>query len=230
MAIMQPYLFPYIGYYQLISAVDRYVIADDYAFIKHGWINRNRILLRGQPHMFTIPLVKKSSNMLICDTKIINSDWKDHLIRTMLQAYNKTPHYNDVMPLVSDIIHSPSQTIDTLAFESIKRISDFLDIDTEFIRSTRIYGNRHLKGQERGIDICLQEKTTLFINAPGGRSLYSHEDFLAKGITLRFLDTLPHQYRQFGEEFHPHLSIIDVLMFCGSEGTKALLQKYKLAR
>ncbi|MCH9021335.1 MAG: WbqC family protein, partial [Planctomycetes bacterium] len=128
------------------------------------------------------------------------------------------------------IISSHSQTIDALAYESLKRVSDFLDIHTEFIRSTRIYGNRHLKGQERAIDICLQEKATVYVNAPGGRGLYSHEAFEAKGITLRFLDTLPHEYRQFGEEFHPHLSIIDVLMFCGSEGTKALLQKYSLGK
>lgn len=227
---MQPYLFPYIGYYQLISAADRFAAGDDIAFIKKGWINRNRILFQGKPRFFAIPLVKQSSNKLICDTRIVNSGWQEHLVQTIKHAYQRAPYYNEVMPLVFDIIHSHSQTIDALAFESIKRISDFLDIDTEFIRSTRIYGNRHLKGQERAIDICLQEKATVYVNAPGGRDLYSHKDFLAKGITLRFLETLPHQYRQFGEEFHPHLSIIDVLMFCGSEGTKALLQKYKLAK
>lgn len=227
---MQPYLFPYIGYYQLISSVDRFAVYDDVTFIKKGWINRNRILFQGKARFITIPLVKQSQNKLICDTRIVNSGWQEHLVRTLKQAYSRAPYYDEAMPLVTDIIRSPSQTIDALAFESLRRISDYLDIHTEFIRSTRIYDNRHLKGQERIIDICLQEKATDYVNAPGGHSLYSHEDFLAKVITLRFLETLSYTYQQFGKIFHPHLSIIDVLMFCSSEGTKELLHKYRLVK
>ena len=72
-AIMQPYLFPYIGYWQLIHAVDTFVIFDDVNYIKKGYINRNNILVNGQKQTFTLELMSASQNKLINDIDIGNN-------------------------------------------------------------------------------------------------------------------------------------------------------------
>lgn len=227
---MQPYTFPYIGYYQLISSVDRFAVFDDVNFITRGWINRNRILLQGEPHLFTVPLVKSSRNKLICETEIQASAWPEKMFQTLKYAYGKAPYYDEIMPVISSIIQTVPRTIDSLAFESLEKIAKYLGIQADFIRSTRVYANGHLKGQERIIDICCREKATEYINLIGGRDLYSSEVFFSKGISLYFIETLRHEYKQFGNSFHPDLSIIDVLMFCGLEGTKEIVQQYNVVK
>jgi hypothetical protein len=229
-AVMQPYIFPYMGYYQLVSAVDKFAVFDDVNFISRGWINRNRILVQGEPHLFTIPLVKASRNKLIYETEIQNSSWPEKLIEKLRYSYSKAPYYAETIPLISGIICGPSRTIDSMAFESIERIARYLDMQTEFIRSTRVYANSHLKGQERIIDICCREKATVYINPTGGRALYSGEAFSSRGISLCFIEMLKHEYKQFANKFHPDLSIIDVLMFCGSRGTKEIMERYRIVQ
>lgn len=230
LALMQPYLFPYIGYFQLIDCCDKFVLHDDIQFIKGGWINRNRILVNGQPKYFTLPLKKAPSNQNI-NERCFTPDFvklRQNILRQIEGSYRKAPYFSDVMELVTKVFSSDSTTIDDLAFNSLKAVCDYLRCDTEFVRTTQTYNNMDLMGQDRVIDICGQEKAGEYINPAAGKDLYSYDAFKEKNIDLYFLETLPYQYRQFSNDFVKDLSIIDVLMFNSSEDTKTLLKMFKL--
>jgi len=233
LAIMQPYVFPYIGYFQLIHAVDRFVVYDDVAFIKQGWINRNRILVNGAPSFFTIPVKDASSHRLICDT-LIDDDrqherWTHKLLKSFDNAYRRAPQFASVFPLVESVVAARPTRIADLAVASLKAVVRFLDLRAAFVESSTAYGNAHLKGEERVLAICAAESATEYINVSGGRALYSPERFRSRSVRLAFLEPLPVEYRQFGGAFVPWLSIIDVLMFNSVERVKALLDAYELA-
>src|SRR5208283_1135183 len=121
LAIMQPYLFPYLGYFQLIAAVDKFVLYDDVAFIKQGWVNRNQILLHGKPHLFSVPLQGASSNKTIRDTLVSFHEyprWKDKFLKTITLAYSKAPQFEPTRSLLSDVIDSNFGNIGELAWRS----------------------------------------------------------------------------------------------------------------
>jgi hypothetical protein len=228
-AIMQPYLFPYIGYFQLVNSVNKFVVYDDVAFIKQGWINRNNILLNQQKHLFFVPVKGISSFRNISETEIdYTQNWPRKMLLTFEQAYKKSPYFQNIFPIIQSVFNSKKQSISELAFDSIFQVCNYLDIDTEFSISSKVYQNQEIKGQDRVIDICLKENATQYINPIGGLELYSNADFLDKNIQLNFIQSLPHSYKQFNNEFVPWLSIIDVLMFNSKESTKLLLNEYKL--
>jgi hypothetical protein len=227
-AVMQPYVFPYLGYFQLLHAADRFALFDDVHFIMRGWINRNRILMNGDPHLFTIPLRQASQNRLIHDIQIAAVPWHNKFLSTLRHAYRSAPHFAEVFDLVRSVVERPAHTIDELAYESLISVVDYLGIHTTLIRSTRQYDNRHLPAQERIIDICVQEGADMYINASGGRALYTIQSFRARGIDLRFLEPIPLQYRQFSNAYVPSLSIIDVLMFNDPAAARRLLLNYRL--
>jgi hypothetical protein len=228
LAIMQPYLFPYLGYFQLIAAVDKFVIYDDVAFIKQGWVNRNQILLQGQPHLFSVPLQGASSNKTIRDTLVSFQEyprWKDKFLKTIALAYAKAPHYEATRALLSRVIEADPGSIGELARRGIREVCHTLGLPAQIEPSSTIYGNGHLHAQDRVLDICARERATLYINAPGGRELYAFETFAAHGIELRFLRSRLPAYSQFKHEFVPALSIIDGLMFNSPQQISMLLNQ-----
>lgn len=228
-AIMQPYFLPFIGYFQLINAVDRFVIFDDVNFIKRGWINRNRILVNGKDHFITIPLKQASQNKSIIDTFISDDNkWQSKLLKTIELAYKHAPQFNIVFPLFENIIQNPEKNISRFIHYSWLNLNQFLGIQTQIIASSSIYNNKHLKAQERILDICLQEKAVQYINPSGGMELYSKEAFIKNQIDLRFLKTLSFEYKQFSGEFIPSLSIIDVMMFMEKKELLTALNYYNL--
>ncbi len=215
LGVMQPYIFPYIGYFQLINAVDRFVVYDDVTFIKQGWINRNRILLNGAPHIFTVPLKNASSYVAIGKTEInkpLYEVWSRKFLKT-LAGYAKAPHYAVVHDLVSGVLNGGHDTICSLAADSITATCDYIGIATAFVPTATHYNNNGLKAQERIIDICKKVGADTYINATGGKDLYNKEDFERAGLTLKFIKTHSITYPQSGNEFVPWLSIIDVMMF-----------------
>lgn len=228
LAVMQPYLFPYLGYFQLIHAVDRFAVLDDVNFINRGWINRNRILLDGEPHRFTVPLVKASQNRLIRDIAVAPGPWQTKLLRTLEQAYGKAPFREPVLALVEGVLSQASGTIGDLAFASLRAVCGYVGLEREFVSSTSAYGNASLKGQERILDICRREGASTYVNPPGGRELYEAAAFAAAGVDLRFLESLDSTYDQLGAPFQPGLSIVDVLMFNAPARTLELLERYRL--
>ena len=229
LGIMQPYFIPYIGYWQLMNAVDKYVIYDDVNFIKGGWINRNRILVNGEPKYFNVPMLGASPYKLINEVGV-NNDRKltDKNLRALEGAYRKAPYYGDVFPLMERVLESGKDDIASYIAESFRIIGEYLDIKTEFIISSDLEKDCEQKGQDKVLSICKLLGATEYYNAIGGQELYSFEDFKAQDITLKFLKTSDIVYEQLGNEFHPNLSIVDVIMFNSREQVQQMLQKYTL--
>ena len=226
--IMQPYFFPYLGYWQLLAAVDKYVVYDDVNYIKGGWIARNNILLNGQKHLITLPLENPSSFKKINEIAITgNMKAREKLVRTIQNAYVKAPYYADVMPWVEDLILH-SATIAELNTQSILKVCDYLGIDTQIIVSSELDKDNELKGQDKVIHIVKKLGGDAYYNAIGGRELYDKDQFAAEGIQLSFLKAGDISYQQFGNEPISGLSIIDVLMFNSVEEAKRLLEEFEL--
>jgi hypothetical protein len=228
-AIMQPYFLPYIGYMQLMSAVDKFILYDDVAFINRGWINRNRLLINGQEHLFTIPLKDASQNKLINEVHLADDPkWRGKLLKTIDQGYRKAPYYGTVMPLTEKIINFTTDSIAELIHASLVELNHYLGLTTQLIASSSIYNNTHLKAQERILAICQQEKASHYINPIGGIELYNKSTFVEAGINLSFIQSKRVTYPQFKNEFIPWLSILDVLMFNDVPDVRKLLEEYEL--
>jgi len=228
-AIVQPYLFPYIGYFQLINAVDQFIVYDDVNFMKKKWINRNNILIASQSKFFIIPLKKVSQNNLIKDVEIaVDLNWKSKILKKIEMPYRKAPYFQKVFDLFEKIINQNHTHISKLAFTSLKEICDYLNIQTHLIPSSTIYKNSHLGSQERIIDICKKENADQYINPIGGANLYSKEQFSHHQIQLNFLKPELIIYRQFKNEFVPHLSILDTIMFNDAETVHNFLKRCQL--
>lgn len=230
-SIMQPYVFPYIGYFQMIHAVDLFVLYDDVQYTKKGWINRNRILLNGSAHTFTIPCLNPSQNKLIKD---ISVDWSSKETRklcvTIEAAYRKAPYFEEVYPLVAGVLQDKArETIADLATESIMQVCSYLGISTPIKRSSQAnYANAELRREDRLVDIVQKENGKEYINAIGGRALYNKGSFARQGIQLHFIQSMPVSYPQPNGEFVPWLSIIDVLMFNDKSKVAAYLTSFQL--
>ncbi len=230
--IMQPYVFPYIGYFQLIKAVDKFVVYDDVAFINKGWINRNNILVNGKASMFTIPLVGASQNRLIRDIEVDNlAAWSKKFLKTIEQSYKKAPFYKEGFEVIEQVFNLPVASIAELAVNSLKETCNYLGIKTEIVESSTIYHNQELKAQGRILNICLQEKANHYINPIGGVAIYDKQLFADSEILLNFIKAKSIHYKQFNKDessFVPWLSIIDLLMFCSVEEINEHLNKFEL--
>ncbi len=226
---MQPYFLPYIGYFQLLKAVDRFVVYDDVHFITRGWINRNNILVSGKAHLFTVPLQDASQNRRINEVSLApDQQWRRKLLKTISQSYQKAPFYSTVFPLIEKITYFETERISDLAVNALVEIRDYLSIGTEIVPGSAVYKNSHLRGQERILDICKQENAERYVNPSGGMDLYSREKFEEENIALFFIQSKPATYPQFGNEFVPWLSILDVLMFNDQNRIHELLDEYVL--
>lgn len=226
LGIMQPYFLPYIGYWQLINAVDKYVIYDDVNFINKSWINRNNILLNGNKHQINLLLTEASQNKLINQVAIQDNQTK--LIRTIEMNYKKAPMFQQVFPLFLHIMEHSDKNLAKFIGNSIVEIARYLSIETEFIYSSTIDKDNTLRAQDKILNICKLLNANKYVNAIGGADLYSKDDFNKVGIELSFLETKIEPYKQFKNEFVPYLSILDVLMFNSIEEIKSRLNKYEL--
>jgi|SRR5665647_3275354 len=224
--IMQPYIFPYIGYFQLMKAVDTFVIYDDVNFIKQGWINRNRILLNGNDFMFNIMLKGASSFKKINEIEVGENNQK--LVITIEQAYRKAPYFYEAFPVIANILLDKETNLAKYLTNSLLAIVDYLSIQVTVIVSSDIEKEAFLKGEDKVICICKQLKATNYINAIGGQSLYSKEKFAENGLVLNFIESKPIVYPQFKNQFVPWLSIIDVMMFNSNAEIYLMLDNYKL--
>lgn len=229
LGIMQPYFFPYIGYFQLIHDVDKFVLLDDVSFKKGGWINRNKMLLHQRQFLFTVPLKNASSFRPLNELEVDREHyclWRRKFLMTVEHAYKKAPFYNEVYALIYDVLHSDFTTIAQLCSNSLYRMSGYLQITTPFVATSTIYDNRELSTQDRIINIAMRENAGTYINLSGGVKLYSKEAFRRHGIDLKFMISDPIVYDQRNEPFIPSLSIIDVAMFNSVETIKGFLTSY----
>jgi len=222
LAIMQPYILPYIGYFQLINAVDKFVIYDNIQFTKKGWINRNRILVNGHDEYITLPL-KKDSDYLNVNERVLADifpETKIKLLRKLTDAYKKAPQFEVLFPLLLKIINSEEINLFKYIYSALKVVCNYLEINTEIIISSTIPINHQLKSHEKVIAICKELEATNYVNPIGGMELYSFEIFKKNGIDLKFIKTNLIEYKQFNYDFTPWLSIIDVLMFNSKENVQ----------
>ena len=227
--IMQPYFLPYIGYWQLLNAVDKYIIYDDVNYINRGWINRNRILLNSKDKMITLSLKEVSQNKLIKEIELLNNEKeREKLLKTISQSYKKAPFYDEVYPLIEEILNFKEINLGKFLENSIKKIIEYLEINTTILISSEIEKDNMLKGKNKILDICKNLGASEYYNAIGGQELYSYEEFNKEGIKLKFLKSGNIEYKQFKNEFIPNLSIIDIMMFNSKEKIKEFLNNYTL--
>ena len=227
-AIMQPYFLPYISYWQLIHAVDVFIIFDDVNFIKKGFINRNTILVNNKPYRFSLELNYSSQNKKINEIDIINNSKK--LIKTVELNYKKSPNFEIIFPILLNIFNQPERNLAKFIGYSLKKISQHLNIKTKFIYSSDIKKSKNLKGQEKIIEICQKSDARSYVNAIGGKKLYDAKIFKKKKIDLYFLETNKVKYNQFEKKFIPNLSILDILMFNEKKNIQSMLKNYQLIK
>lgn len=228
LGIMQPYFFPYIGYWQLMNAVDKYVVYDDINYIKGGWANRNNILVDGKPHRINLLLKKASPNKLFNETEILHDFDEKKLLKTISIAYAKAPYYNEVFPLITQILNNTEICLSKYLIDSFKIINQYIGITTDLIVSSELKKDCSLKGEDKVIHICKLLNADEYYNAIGGTELYNRERFAENNIELHFLKTNDIIYPQFKNEFVPNLSIIDMMMFNSKEQIKNMLEEFTL--
>ena len=226
LGIMQPYFMPYIGYWQLMAAVDKYVVYDDVNYIKGGWVARNNILLNGQKHMFTITLNGASPNKLFNEITI-KDDFKK-FTRLIESAYRKAPYYEEVCVLLERIYSYEDRSLGAFMMNSFQVVLDYLDVDTQLILSSSIDKDNALKAKDKVKHICHLLGADTYYNAIGGQELYDKDDFKADGIDLLFVKTDITSYTQFKNEFVPGLSIIDLLMFNSPREINNMMKQFTL--
>jgi hypothetical protein len=230
-AVMQPYLFPYIGYFQLISAVDKFVFYDDVDFITRGWINRNRILINDEPDIFTVSCKNASQNERINDV-LISDHWRpDKLLKKVRLTYANADQYEAAFPIVKGVIEDAGDQISALAEDSVRRVSEYLGLDVDFYRSSDLPVDQSHGRAERLIELTKHFGASTYVNMEGGKDLYEKPDFADQGIALHFLSPELPEYEQYTAEdgtFHPGLSIIDVMMNVSRTEIRSMLESYEL--
>lgn len=229
-AVMQPYFFPYLGYYQLIAAVDRFVVWDDVQYIQRGWVNRNRILLNGEPTYINLPVEKASQSAYINERNVADlTAAAPKLLGQLHSAYRKAPHYQATKQLVEAVLALPEKNLGRFLYQSLKLVCQYLEISTELVLSSELEKeDSGLSGSERVIALAKANQATMYVNAIGGRELYAAEDFESSGIALRFIAMDEINYSQMQPSFVPYLSMIDVLMFNSKDQIQEMLTKYQL--
>jgi hypothetical protein len=224
-AIMQPYFLPYIGYFQLVAAVDTFVIYDNIKYTKKGWINRNRFLLNGHDEMFSLPLAKASDNLTVAERRIAEDFRPEKLLNQLKGAYHHAPFFGPTWELLLSIMHFEERNLFAFILHSVTRVCRHLGIDTPIRTSSTIPIDHSLKSQDKVIALCASLGADSYLNPIGGTSLYSRAGFEAEAIDLRFLKAELQAYDQMGGTFIPWLSIIDVMMFNPAEKISGTLLK-----
>jgi len=229
-AIMQPYVFPYLGYFQLINAVDIFVFYDDVNFIKQGWINRNKLLTKENEIVFTIPVSNISSFKKINETKLAyNQKWLHKFYKTISLNYGKAPHFDEIYNLIQEVFDVSYLLVSDLAIASVEKVIEYLDMRVDFKMSSRDYSDTvKMEKTKRLIEICHLNNSNTYINPIGGVTLYNKEDFKQAGIQLHFIKNSLPAYPQFENNFIPGLSIIDVMMFNSKAEIKTMLNQFTL--
>lgn len=226
-SIMQPYFFPYVGYYQLVAQADTFVFLDDVNFINKGWINRNRILINGAPSFITVPLIGASQNRLIHEIEISYQEkWREKLLKSLEMNYKKTPFFLDFYPYLQTLFVKDNQYISELCVDSIRLVFDYLEIKKQFAFSSLQDPDKTASGEQRIIHLAKLNQAQHYVNPEGGTDLYHPDNFSQAGIKLQFLKTELLTYSQYNcSDFVPYLSIIDLVMNMSKSDLKTYLEK-----
>jgi hypothetical protein len=225
---MQPYFLPYIGYWQLLGAVDRFIVYDNIQYTKKGWINRNRFLRNGTDASLTVPLKQGSAILDVVDRHLADDFAPRSLLNPLAAAYRGAPFFAETFPVIEQVIAAAPRNLFEYLHHSITTIAAHLEIRTPLIVSSTVPIDHRLKSEQRVLALCGALGATRYINTMGGRDLYSTAAFAQRGIELGFLQPRPAPYQQFGAAFVPNLSIVDVLMFNSRDTVRRMLSEYDL--
>jgi len=229
LAIMQPYLLPYLGYFQLIGAVDRFIVYDNIKYVKSGWINRNRLCRNGEAATFSLPLKHASDSLDVREREIAPSFDPEKLLGQFRGAYARAPEFERVFPLLEEVAGCRERNLSRFLNHSIRATCAFLGIDTEIRISSDVAIDHSLRKQDKVLALCRASGADLYLNPIGGTELYDKATFRREGIELKFLRSMPVEYPQLGPRFVPSLSIVDVLMFNPPAKVRELLAgRYEL--
>ncbi len=231
LGIMQPYFFPYIGYYQLINVVDKFIIYDNVKYTKKGWFNRNRLIFGDKVEYFSISLKKDSDFLTVSEREISDvffSKDMPKILRKIKHYYHKAPFFDFVFPLLEEVFHFKERNLFRYIFNSIIKVTEYLEIQTEIIISSKIPIDHMYKNKYKIFEFCKYFNCDNYINPIGGINLYDKEEFRKNGIKLNFLKTSNIYYKRFNDIFEPNLSIIDVMMFNSKNEIKELLNCFEL--
>jgi WbqC-like protein family len=213
LAIMQPYFLPYVGYFQLIAAVDLFIVYDNIKYTKKGWINRNRMLQNGKDVMFSLPLKSDSDYLDVCQRELSTDFNRGKLLNQFKGAYRRAPYFEQTFPLIEKIVRCEDVNLFQFLLHSLVSTCSHLGIATTIRSSSEIGINHALKNQDKVLALCEAVGATSYVNAIGGKDLYAADAFRDKGIALKFIQSKPFEYPQLGDAFVPWLSIMDVMMF-----------------
>lgn len=232
-AIMQPYFLPYIGYFQLINAVDEFIIYDNIQFSKKGWFHRNRLLQNGKDEYFTLPL-KKDSDFLVVNDRFLTENWeseKNKILRKIKENYRKAPFFEVSFPIIEEVFNFKNTNLFEFSFNSLKILCDWLDIKTSFIISSSLdIDHETLRGEAKVMALCKAVNATHYVNPIGGLELYNGTNFKNNNLELSFIKSKPIVYQQFNENFVPWLSILDLMMFNSKDQIKLWLNDFDVIR
>jgi hypothetical protein len=229
-AIMQPYFLPYIGYWQLINSVDHFVVYDRIKYTKKGWINRNRFLQNNKDAVFTLPLRSTPDHSLIVERELASDFDPLKLVRQLQENYRHAPYFSEHFPHLKDILLEPERNLFRYILQTIQKICRFLDMQTKILISSDLGDFESFKGSDKVLAICKSLGAQNYVNPIGGTELYQYSDFSDQGIELSFLKTHFPPYPQFGADFVPWLSIVDVLMFLSKKDICAHLNDFELVQ
>jgi hypothetical protein len=232
LAIMQPYFFPYVGYYSLIKNTDKFIIFDTVQFIRHGWIERNRILKPNEGWQYIqVPLVKHNRDVLISELEIRNSDhWREKL-KAQLQHYKKrSPYYAECMDVIDTCISLQTDSMVDLNEHILGVTCQYLNINfnSEIFSKMDIVIDEVKEADEWALNITKAMGFDEYINPPGGQEFFNKEKYIQEEIELTFLGNNVQQYKQRRETFEPGLSIIDLMMFNDVSSINAMIDDTKI--
>ncbi len=225
-AVMQPYLFPALSYFQLVGAVDRFVLYDDVNFIKRGFINRNSLLDHGQVRRFSVPVPGASIHRRI--EELAFSPEVADIVEGIRHAYARAPYFEEVFPRVREVFTDPQRDITHVCGRALEMVFDYLERPVTLLRASQLAYDRQQPAARRLMEITRSLGADHYLNSLGGQSLYARDEFAEHGITLSFLQPREIAYDQGQPAFEPRLSMIDVLMWCSPRCARELLDAYDL--
>jgi hypothetical protein len=228
-SIMQPYLLPYIGYFQLVACSDIFVALDDVQYIKRGWINRNRILLNGKPGWITLPVAYADHRLSIRERRYTQPELHvPKMLRRVEAAYRGAPFFDVVFPFLQDALSLDESNVAAFNLSVLKCLTARVGVQTPIVVSSSLGVGKELRGQDMVIATCRRVGATRYVNPQGGTSLYDKRCFADAGIALNFLKSTVSPYQQFRQTPVPFLSIVDVLMFNDETAISRMLTEFEL--
>ena len=234
LAIMQPYMFPYIGYFQLINYADKWVVFDDTQYISKGWINRNRILhpdVKKEWQYVTVPVKKHSRESRIKDIEI-NDDikWRDEFLGKLTSYKKRAPFYTETIELIGDCLSFKSPSLSEWAVHTLKNTCNYLGIPFNYsiFSQMKVNTDNIEHAGQWALEIADVMDADEYVNPPGGYSIFNEGEFLQRNIELRFLKPNLTTYVQRRGHFISGLSIIDVMMWNSKDRIQEILADYEI--